>query len=318
MKKLYIGMLTILVLTLVGAGIVYKFVVQARLQELAEEQAQKEQLLQKIQEMENLFSATAPPAIIRAWREKAEPWRVASVNRTAYFDMPIDIFEAKVPETEIPRFYYNEEIKRRVDELNVFLRQNRTTVQDPYFGVPNENFYGRGSIPSAEEIEQHLRQHALGSEIARMLSRAGVREIRTLNIWPRQNALDGQVGRVDVMIIGISATLPNSAFIRLIEQLRTEPRYYAVDAMRTINTNLLQRQEDPTIEVEFLLVLTDFEERKIETAAASATPQSTGSTFTTVFQTNPGGVVLNRSGRNQEDEEQTSWWQDFRRRFLPF
>lgn len=318
MKKIYILMMTTVVITLIGAGAVYKFIVQARLQELAEAQAKKEQITSKIQQMEEQFSGTIPPAVIRAWREKAEPWRAAAQNRTAYFNHSEDLFAAKVPEGAIARFYYNEEIRRRVDDLNAFLRQNRTFLQDPYFGVPNEDFYGRGSSPTNEMVETHLNKHAFGADLARMLSRAGMQSITGLAIWPVQTALDGQVGSVKMTISGIAGTMSNQAFIRLIEDLRTKPRYFAVDGIRILNSDLVQRTDDPVVAVEFLLAQTDFEDKQVEVVQAATGTTAAPQTYQNVFNQTGGGLDLGGSNRQSEEEESASWWQTFRRRFIPF
>ncbi len=311
-KKGHVIAALLILVALAGTGAVYQFYVKERLAELQTHVQQESELRARITKMEDTFFRTRPEVVLAAWSRQTQPWLDAVGDRTDFFSMGATPGAREVPEEVIaPKFYYAEEYPKMMDRLNQLAYRNKTTLGNIDFGVPNPDGLS-GQNPSREEVSEWLTKLESVITMATLFIDADALPIDAINIWPPRDGPGGVRGKVVYRTTGVRMTISPENLEAFLKRLTLEDRYFSVDGIWIYNKTL--RNPRAPLSVELLLTQARFEEGASGGAAGGAGGGAvdlaqSSSTFAAFFSSRPTA---------SQPAEQPSWWQNFRRKWLPF
>ena len=314
MNKGLVIAIVLLISALLGMAALYQFYVRVMIEDLQQKKADREQIEQKLDDLETTFYNTKPEVIIKTWRQETQPWADAVFQRTDFFQLrdtpePID-----VPEDKIPKFYYADEFPKLEERLLDYVDEKRCAIPGGLkFNAPSPDSLA-GNNPSAEEVEQWLNDYEYGAYIIRFIADSGASRIINLQIWPPKTILTGSTGTIEHRRIGFTISLTYEDLISFLENMRTSDHYFSVDALMLTNSTL--RSPDTELTAKMIVAQTRFTEHDTAFSAGSQPSQDVRdtkspealSTFIDIFGT--AGLIT--------PIEQPSWWSRFRRQWLPF
>ena len=319
MRKSTILLTLLLVSSIAGTYAVYELYVKQRWKELGDHQKEEEQLRKKITQLEELFFRTKPDTVLSVWRAEIQPWATAVDRRTDFYTLGQIPLKVEIPEEEkgLAKWYYRRVHTKMVQEVETRAWQSGVILPDPAFGTPDPSFYGQGSDPSAEEISEMLAQFEFGKAVAYLLIDSGVKTISVLEIWPEQIAIAGRRGDVKSRMTGLAFTIPMRNWVVFFENLSQEDRYFEVKALHLSNSRLRDPYAD--LNVEMILAQAYYEEAKQvrEVAGEMGPSGNLASMFANMFG-RPGASVVGPRSPGQVRSDEKSWWDNFRRKYLPF
>lgn len=308
MKKGTVIATLILLVALAGAGAVYQFYVKELLAKFQEHQVQEAKLTAKIKDMKETFSGTRPELVLATWRGETQPWVDAVARRSRFFNLGEIPLNVLVPEERIPKFYWREEYPKREEKLRLDAWDSSCTLGNVGFGL-NSTVEGRN--PSREQVSEWLTTFEFGAAMTRLLIRANVASIDEVNLWePRPGK-----GNMEIRTTGLSFTVPSmKELATFLESLRHRDRYFSVEALSVSNRTL--RDPYSPLQVDMILSQAIYLGRdKGGGGAVAGGPPGPGlgpgnaqQRFSSFFAT--------RGGSPQTKER--SWWQNFRKKWLPF
>ena len=316
MKKSVIVLTLLLIASIAGTYAVYELYVKARMRELGENLEEEEQLKASIKRLEETFFTTKPDTVLRVWREQTQPWEDAVSRRSEFFHLGDIQLEVEIPEEVIPKFYYKDIYDKKIQALEDEAWQSQTTISDSTFNMPNPSSFGQGTNPSASEIEGHLARFEYGAAITRLLISSGAISINNLNIWPERIEVKGLSGDIKSRTIGADLTIPMREFVTFMEDLSQQDRYLQVKAVQITNKTL--RDPDANLNVQMILAQAYYEPatENREVSGSGSSTQDLQNLFGDLFG-NSSSAAATTSSRRREEEGRT-WWQTFRKKYLPF
>ncbi len=318
MKKSVIFLTALLLATIAGTYAVYELYVKQRMKELGEHMAQEKVLHARILQLQDTFAKTEPDAILELWRKSTQPWYDAVQGRSQYFTLGDFAKEVEIPEDAIPKIYYRQELPKRIQSLADYAADKQVILSDINCGVPKADYFGAGTNPEPEEIATHLEEYDYCAAMSKLVVDAKPISVNPLRIWPEKEE-EAKSGMVVKRTTGISMQISTQALVRFFDKLAQEDRYFRIDEFKISNTNL--HQPDPPLTVDMVLTQAYFRPKK---SAASAAVVDGGQSaevnqrLTSLFggAADAGG---SRASRDENDEEaEPTWWQQFRRQWLPF
>lgn len=314
MKKSVIVLTLLLIGSIAGTYAVYELYVKQRMQELADHMEEEEQLTSAITRLEETFYRTKPDAVLRVWREQTQPWANAVSRRSEFFNLGDIPLEIEVPEEEIPKFYYKDVYEKMVETLEDEAYQSQTLISDTTFGIPDPSKFGQGTNPKPEEISGHLVRWEFGAAVTRLFIDAGVIQINNLNIWPERNEIKGLSGDIKSRTIGADITISMRDFVSFMEDLSRRGRYFQVKAIRITNRTL--RDPEANLRVQMILAQAYYEPatESREVAGAVSSTADLKDLFGSLFGNSSSRAAQNK----QREEDGRNWWQNFRKKYLPF
>ncbi|MFP4173723.1 MAG: hypothetical protein ACLFV4_12505 [Candidatus Hydrogenedentota bacterium] len=267
----------VMVLLFVAAlGGSWQFYFRERLEQYAENQQHLEELEEKLNTLESAFAAedggvVDPEFVIARWQEAVEPWSEALTQRASFFEIEALPEEPLVPEDETPRFYYEEQIEERVQELFQYAWDNNCNIPQTTFGVPTQEQVS-GQEVNREQAERWLRRFNFGDAAMRRFIDANALQINEFQVWPPRM----EYGILEMRTVGAFFYMRINDLVPMLESFGREDQYYTVDALRITNTQLIA-QQNPPLQIEMLLTqarfIADEDERE---AAASRRAQQQG------------------------------------------
>ena len=315
MKKSVIFLTILLVASLAGTYAVYELYVKERMQELADRLDRERQLAAKIETLQSTFFRTQPQVVLQEWRSATQPWSDAVDRRTSFFAFDRTLDRVKIPEEKIPRFFYREEIPKRIQALQDYADQKNVDVADVTCGVPPADNYPAGTNPPPAEIEGHFWKFDYCAGLTRMLIDAGPESLQPLVIWPDQDIQLRTGGTLRERTIGVRMRIRMEPLIRFLDSVSQSDRYFRVHGLKISNNDLTVR--DPVLNVELLLIQARYmepERRTTQTVGGQQGSQQSQALITDLF----GGTGGFGNRERAEEDSGPSAWQRFRKRFLPF
>lgn len=312
MKKSVVVLTLLLIGSIAGTYAVYELYVKQRMRELGEHMEEEKQLTDAITRLEETFYRTKPDVVLRVWREQTQPWANAVARRSEFFNLGDIPLEVEIPEEEIPKFYYKEIYDKMIQILEDEAYQSQTIISDTTFGIPNPSNFGQGTNPKPEEISAYLVRFEFGAAVTRLFIDAGVIQINNLNIWPERNEVKGLSGDIKSRTIGADITISVRDFVSFMEDLSRRDRYFQVKAIRITNRTL--RDPDANLNVQMILAQAYYEPatESREVAGAVSSTADLKDLFGSLF----GASSTTERKRSKEDGR--TWWQNFRKKYLPF
>jgi hypothetical protein len=267
----------VLFLVLVGSIVgVYQFYFKEQLEIYAENQAKRDTLVDIVNRLEVSFRGEGgvgdPEEMVAKTRQRVRPYADAVDRRARFFN--IDGMEdfAPVPEGDIPRFHYQEEMPRVWEELRQNARDARTVMNEGInFEVPfPQDLAGRQV--TRQQVHNWLRRFSFGASVAQVLFDANARQVHAINLWP-----DREDPLLRYRTVGLSFTMELNDLARFLERLELEDsRFINVNGFRITNPNLLTGGS-PQLSVEMLITFGIYKDdtpgQMLPDAPATAGPQ---------------------------------------------
>ncbi|HOE67870.1 MAG TPA: hypothetical protein PLO62_15220 [Candidatus Hydrogenedentes bacterium] len=251
MKRQHVITLIVALLLLGTVGGVYQFYFKVRLQQYARDEETKRRLETKLKQLETAFKGVRPPALIAAWRGAIQPWADAVNERAVFFDMAKLTEFQEVPEETMPKFHYEGQFYKMMQQLQVDAYNARISIPATTFGVPTPD-QTRGQAPSREDVNAWLRQLSFGINVTRLLMQYGINPIRDVVIWPPRQ--EGNLLRMQT--VGLSFATNLATLTKFLNELKTRDRYFNVDALQVTNATL--RYPDPYLNVQMLVTVAQY------------------------------------------------------------
>lgn len=269
MKRQHILPVVVLIVFAAAIGGTYQFFFKERLQQYEKRRALLEQLKDKVQKLETRFTGAGnrpikPEVYVQKKEAALQPWSDAINRRAAFFTMPIEY--AKVPEGEIPRFFYREEWPKRVEEIRQYILSRGVRMNPTAFDTPAPNTLESKAV-TKEEVETWLKRMATGFAALRLIVDAGATEIRHFYIWPEIR----EGGLLAKQVVGVEMVIPLPRFVRFMDEMYSGDRYFNVEAVR-VACSTLRTQWDPPVNVSMLLTQASY----IDTSATTLQPKAGG------------------------------------------
>lgn len=321
MKKSVIFLSILLVLSIAGTYAVYELYVKQRMKELAEHLERERQLTAKIQKLETTFFGTSPQVVLQEWREATQPWSDALERRTTFFALDKGVERVQIPAEAIPRFYYRDELPKRIQALQEYAEQKNVIVSDVNCGVPAFDSFKAGSNPTRAEIADHFLKYDYCASITRLLIDAGPESLQPLTIWPEMETKLKSGGTVRERTTGVRMKIRLEPLSRFLDSVGQSDRYFRINGLKISNTDLTI--QDPVLDVELLLTQATFvpDVRRTTTQPdAGGSAAQNQARIAGLF--GDQGLGLSRDRRADEDEGEgrtgPTWWQRFRKKYIPF
>ena len=288
----------------------WQFYFRERMEQYAENQQHLQQLEQRVNTLQGMFAAedggtVEPEFVIAQWREAVEPWSEALTQRASFFEIEALPDEPMVPEDTTPRFYYEEQIEEKVEDLFRYAWENNCAIPETTFGVPSRDQVSGQQI-DRENAERWLRRFSFGDSVMRRLIDANALQINELEVWPPRV----EYGMLEMRTVGAFFYMRINDLVPMLEAFGREDQYYTVDGLRITNTQLIS-QQNPPLQVEMLLTqarfIADEDERQ---PAAARTAQrddrrdrGMDDPFGDPFAGGPGGPGQQQQRQQQQPQQ---------------
>ncbi len=316
MKKGVIFLSILLVASIAGTYAVYELYVKQRMKELADHLERERQLAVKIESLQTTFFGTTPQVVLQEWRNATQPWSDALERRTAFFAFDRTVERVTIPEGQIPRFYYRDELPKRIQALQEYAERKNVQVADVTCGVPPFDFYRAGSNPPASEIEQNLLKFDQCAALTRMLVDVGPESIQPLVFWPDVDTKLRSGGTLRERTTGIRMRARMQSLVTLLDSVSQSDRYFRVNGLKVSNPDLTV--QDPTLDVELLLTQARFVPEERRTTQAAASPDAARQAQANVANLFSQRATDSRSSDDDNRREGPTFWQRFRKKYIPF
>jgi hypothetical protein len=315
MKKSVVFLTALLLASIAGTYAVYELYVKQRMKELGEHMKQEALLRNRIEKLDREFFGTEPPVVLGEWRRSTQPWSDAVENRLRFFTLGPLAPSVEIPEEKLARFFYRDELPKRIQDLEDYAAQKNVQVADVDCGVPPFDGFPAGTNPSPERIKALLEQYDYCAALTRLMIDAGPQSIDPLEIWPEREVKVKSRGTIKLRSTGVKMLIRTEPLVRFLDGLAQSNRYVRVDTIRIANSDLTA--PDPLLDVELVMTQTLFEEevRRLTDEEQARVNQQAEERLNELFGGGAGGT----GGRGERDEEPTrTWWQRWRRILLPF
>jgi hypothetical protein len=305
----------ILLLAAFGAtAAVYFLYFQTRLTELKEHQTAMNGIHKRLTELGTTFSNTQPPVVVDTWNQGLQPWIEAVLARTDFFNIAEVPEQVDVPEDDLHKFFYMEKHPQLQKELMDYAYNNACYLGAFDFGVPDRTTIGPD--PSREDVAKWLTRYEFGSAVTKLLITNNASYIENVVLWPMKATNVGTsrgAGSIESFTAGVRFAMTLEELANFLETLRTEQRYFSVDAIRIANTQL--RNPGARLEISMLLTQARYSDKSTAptVSATPATSRARGS-----FRNRMSGIMGGRSRTVAATAEEESWWQGFKKKYLPF
>ena len=248
MKKAHIVIVAALVLAVVVLGIVYQIFLKERLDKYREDHVRLKELVAKSLELDEQFKGRKPQAILDGCKEHMPVWEDAISGRAVIFDLDNVLEVDAVPDGKWPKFWYEEEYQKRVQELQLAAFEKRVAIPNTTFGAPSPQELVDFDV-TEEQAKQWLQLLQLGSAGTRLLLDAKALQIDEAVLYPLR--IDHEV--LKAYTYGFVFYIYLDDLAKLLRDLADrEDEYYNVQALR-VASGQLRSYDNPPLKVEMLL-----------------------------------------------------------------
>lgn len=254
-----IGLL-ILVGVLGAVGASYKFYFQKKLEAYSRDQKFHDMLDSTLKELNNTFHGTRPEVVTEAWSAQVVPWNDALTQRTSYFSFGTWLDHEKYPQGNAPmiRFWYEDKIGK---DFTKFYQDALKKVPDLRGFPAMEQLIANFSVTmpgqwlginvTEEMVSAELEKLSFGFAASNLLLDAKPTAVYDIRPWP-ESVSDEHKKLLKFRRLGLRFQIKTKELVAFLEKLRTEKRYFTVDAMR-ITYPYISNPNEPELFVEMLL-----------------------------------------------------------------
>ncbi|MCP4643198.1 MAG: hypothetical protein GY851_22310 [bacterium] len=309
-KKKNIIALLILLAVVGGFYAAYRYYIQELLSTYAKNEERLAQLEQKRKSLAMTFQDWRPELVLAAYERQIEPWR-SEVDRWAeFFQVRGDDEANRPPEGEVPRFWYETVFMERYNDLQRHAFAKGVVIPRNTFGAEQPSALMSQDV-SFFQVLNWLRAYQLGDVATRMLLDKNARQINTVEVWPSRKVMGifklQQYGFGFQMTLGDLAGLLGDLNEGDLENPSDGNRFHRVAGIRIANSQVM----NPTPLLRVQMLVNDLEYVRQQPPAK---PQDAQARMRAL--SGEGDGEGRRGGRF--DREERTWWQNFRRKYLPF
>ncbi|HEO72491.1 MAG TPA: hypothetical protein ENN80_14625 [Candidatus Hydrogenedentes bacterium] len=270
MKKEHVFVIVMVVVVAATSGAVYQFYFRPQLEIYAQDQQHAELLEQRLKRLDEVFGGFEPSTVVSAWRGQVQPWTEALFERGDFFNLGELYDTPPVPEQMMLKFWYRDESKRMLDQLQKKINSKEPPCRYPNplrFGAPYSHDY---ATMDKTQVTTGLRLIKIGSTMVEMLLNANASEITAVEIWPPRFAY-GDLLHMRTTGLEFKMTMEN--LVKFIEgDIRMARRYLDIEALSLSNTQL-RSQHTPELAVRMLLTQAQFKPGRAGVSSSGETPQ---------------------------------------------
>ncbi|MBN2464916.1 hypothetical protein JXD38_04760 [candidate division WOR-3 bacterium] len=306
-RQALIGILMVLVVAGGGFG-VYKFYYEPTLEKYQQDEAFYNQLLDKYNHFNDVFSGTEPQVVLDEWRQRVQPWQNAVDDRKSFFQVGDAMDVDPVPEEVLAKFYYEEKFGQAMNAMleDVYRRGIMVDYQQTW-GAPRPGELTNRSV-SNEEVVEWLRTIKYGQSIVRGLMDAGANPIYEVNLWPQRTEL----GILRMRTTGLRFQMTMANLVKFVNERTSDiQQYTSVDAIQVTNSNLVG-STDPLLNVAMIITEATYIEgarAQVRGARPAAAPgPGFQDPFMMDFGFGPGGPGGGPGGPPRMVQRKESWW----------
>jgi len=240
-------------------GAFYKFYLQEKFEAYGRDQKFHDMLATALNDLNTTFHGTRPEVVTGAWSAQVNPWNDALTQRTGYFTFGTWLDHEKYPKGNAPmiRFWYEDKIGKdftkfyqdalkKAPELRGFPSMDQLIAN---FGVALPGNW-LGLNVTEEMVSEELQKLSFGFAASNLLLDAKPTAVYDVRPWPELQSNEYKL--LKVRRLGLRFQMKAKELVAFLEKLRTEKRYFTVDAMR-VTYPYLSNPNEPELFVEMLL-----------------------------------------------------------------
>ena len=242
------------------------------------------------------------------------PWYNTIDSRGDLFGLGRVEFE-EVPTNTLPKFHYAGQYEAMMEALRVEALEKGLYLPMLDMDVPSTQI--ENMTMTKDEVEEYLRQIAIGCNLVRLLLAHDPLEIQAVYLWPDRVPAP----RIKAVTVGYAFTARMSSVAKLLDDICSQQRYASVDSFTIVNENLLMGA-DPPLMVQLVLTqatYTPVEQLSPEAILAQAKdPTSEQSSLLKMLQGQAGSFGDEDDDLEYARRKPLTKWQVFRKMYLPF
>ena len=261
--------ITVLVVVFGALGAGYFQYIQPQFEQYGKDEKLRASLEETYNNLSQSFQGYKPELLMSAWQNKLQPWRAAREERAGYFGCG-DWFEHEKPAKDSDRmvkFWYSDTANKMVQDFYTALYKKYgrydTYPQDfrNALGVATDQEW-QGRDVSDADVNRSLDKLAYGLSACRLLLKYNVPQVTQIRLWP-QRVTDEYMQMLTAQTVGLQFTIATKDFVKMMDDLRTGDRYFAVDALR-ITYPYIAYNVEPQLQVSMLLSQARYRKGSIE------------------------------------------------------
>lgn len=316
MKKeqiIVIGFVVLFIAAVIGG---YQFYLQPQLKKFQESREQLQRLDRRLADLQTQYSGYLPEDVVSAWRSRIVPWVEGLEQRGLLFGHGRSADFEPVPEGRIAKFHYAEQYQAMFRALYEEAYEKRIDLPMVNFDVPTDDIANRDM--SKADVERWLRRISLGCSLTRFLMEAEPAGIFRVELWPEES-----IGNLRILRVGYSFAMSPRRLMAFLDRITTQDRFARVDHLLVYNQNLMAGVDAPLV-VEMVLTQGEYiatVELDPEAVMARAmTQQSDNTALMAALEARRREMELNPDAYEDRPgaRRKLTWWQNFRRKYLPF
>jgi len=255
-RREHIIAIIVLALLVGGGAAVYQFYYKNELAEYALNLKRLDDLEKTLNRLQTTFSGYKPDVLVAANRGEIQPLADEVVQRSTFFNTGDWLQIDPIPQGKMLKFYYEEQFNKAFNDLRQYAASRTPSCSYPdtiTFGAPKpEDMVNR--VVTADEVERALRRIHFACSTIRLLMEAKAVAIMQVEMWPARRGFSGMMS---LRITGLSFVMYYKDLVAFLESLRTNERYFSVNAL-SIQNRYMRWPVEPPVEVKMLLSQADF------------------------------------------------------------
>lgn len=270
----------------------------------------RDSLEKTLNQLKEDFQGYKPELLIEEWRSKVQPWRDAREERGRFFNFG-DWYQIELvrQESRMLKFWYTDELNKRMSDLYM-----RITSRIGNFPISQDELRRKLDVSDKAEditwdqVEVNFRKLNFGTRLINWLMDSNVTSIKDIVIWPRRIP-ENYADMIAVQSVGLHITMTTKDFVKMMDGLRQETRYFTVDNIR-ISYPYIAWQVEPQLDIELIVSQANYR-RPPDPQEPTVSPAARA-------QAQPEGVSMERRRRREEIEETAGQkiWRWFRQNIL--
>ena len=278
-KSAIIGTLVLLAI-FAGLGAGWYLYVKPKFDQFKQDERMQASLEETYKKLNESFGGFKPELLMDQWSKNLQPWRQARTERSAYFNYGDWYEHEKAPqEARMLKFWYGEASDKMMQDLyaKIYAKLGRydTYPQDirTMLNVAMEQDW-QGRDVTDKEIDDNLANLAFGIKVVELLLDNNVSQLAAMSVWPKRIA--GEYAEmIAIQTVGLQFSASMRDFVKLMETLRQEERYFSVDGIK-ITYPYIGYNVEPQIQVQLLLSQSNYLKNRVESGEGDAKPGAPG------------------------------------------
>lgn len=283
----------VLVAVIAGFGAAYVFYFQGKMEAYGNNKRFMDDLDRNYAELSGTFSGYEPDALIALWKQQVQPWADNRNELATYYHLS-NWREAELPPADvaIPKFWYEEQAKKTEQEFYQYLFEKMGDYRNRFptdirttFNVKRLEDW-QGVDVNDRQVQNELRKLNFGINVSKFLIENKVWSVKSLRVWPDRK-VQNTGNMLNYVTLGMEITMTLENFVKFMDNLRTAPRYFTVEAV-TVSYPYIMYQEEPYLDIKLLITQSAYVGPKTVEQAGNA---NAAAVFNNTAMTNRQGIA---------------------------